>query len=248
MITNISIVVTTFNSEKSIRYTLNSLQKFREVIIYDTGSTDSTLEIIRQYSNTNLVQGYFSNFGETKNRAISYASNSWVLVLDHDEYLNCDLVSEIANLELDSNIGYAIKRDNYILGKKMRWGGVGNDWLVRLFNRDRYRFANLPVHEYVEIDKKNIRKLQNSFSHIAVSDVSQILEKIARYSKMAPKKRYPLSLILLKSLFAFLKSYIFQLGFLEGWRGLLIAVSNFNGRFYRYIRSKHDRDDSKDSH
>ena len=114
MIENISVVVTTFNSEKSIRYTLNSLQKFREVIIYDTGSTDSTLEIVKEYPNTYLVQGYFSNFGETKNRAVSYASHSWVLVLDHDEYLNCDLVSEISNLELNSNIGYAIKRDNYM--------------------------------------------------------------------------------------------------------------------------------------
>lgn len=237
MIDNISVVIITFNSEETLKETLNSLQDFKEVIVYDSGSVDNTLSIAKSYSNVKLFTGKFSGFGETKNMALSFASNSWILSLDSDEYINSELIREINNLSLDRKIAYSIKRDNYILGKKMRWSGLGQDWLVRLFNRDEFNFKNLPVHEYVDIKKAKIYKLKNSFSHIAVTDVSQFLIKIAKYSKLGErKKRYSLAIVILKSIFAFLRTYIFKLAFLDGWRGLLVSVSNANGRFYRYIR------------
>jgi len=238
LIDNISVVIITLNSEETLKKSLDSVQNFKEVIIYDTGSTDKTISIATSYSNVKLFRGEFVGFGETKNRAISCASNLWILSLDSDEYIDENLFQEIKNISLNRSTAYSIKRENYVLGKRMRWGGLGGDWLVRLFNREDFSFKTLPVHEYIDVKNREIYRLKNPFYHIAVTDVSQFLIKIARYSKLGEKrKRYPILIIVLKSLFAFLRTYIFKLGFLDGWRGLLVAVSNSNGRFYKYIRS-----------
>ena len=163
------------------------------------------------------------------------------LFLDSDEFIDEVLEKEIKNLNIsDSKIAYQIKRDNYVLDKKIRFSGMGDVWLVRIFNKNRYKFTDLAVHEYVEIsDKSILKKLETPFSHIAVTDISQFLFKIAKYSKIGAEinsKRYSMFGIFIKSSFAFFRTYILKFGFLDGWRGLLISVSNANGRFYKYIR------------
>ena len=241
MIKNISATVITFNSEDTIFRCLNSLTDFQEVVIYDSNSTDKTLEIAQNFSNVKIYSGNFDGFGKTKNRAISLTSNSWIFSLDSDEYLNDYLLDEVKNLDLkNEKIAYKIKRDNYVLDKKIRFSGMGDDWLIRLFNKKEYQFSDQIVHEFIEIKDKNmIRKLKTPFSHIAVTDISQFLFKIAKYSKLGAEsngKKYNIFQILIKSSFSFFRTYILKFGFLDGWRGLLISVSNANGRFYKYIR------------
>ena len=241
MIENISVIIITFNSENTILKTLKSLESFSEIIIYDSNSTDKTVEIAKQFPNVKIFLGKFQGFGKTKNLALTFASNSWVFSLDSDEFIDKVLEEEIRNLDLENlEISYKIKRDNYVLGKKIIFSGMGNDWLIRIFNKEKYQFKNLAVHEYVDIsDKRLIKKLENSFSHITITDISQYLLKIAKYSKLGSEdteKRYSMLEVFVKSSFAFFKAYILKLGFLDGWRGLLISVSNANGRFYKYAR------------
>lgn len=239
-INNISVVIITFNSAETILKTLNSLNSFQEIIIYDSYSTDKTVEIAKRFSNVKIFTDNFIGFGQTKNKAITFASNNWILSIDSDEVLNEDLIQEIRNIDLlKKDFAYKIKRDNFVLGKKINYSGMGNDWLIRIFNREKYQFIDLNVHEFVNVrNKSNIYKLKNSFSHIAVTDVSQFLFKIARYSELGSekKKKYRIFTVFLKSSFAFFRTYFLKLGFLDGWRGLLISVSNANGRFYKYIR------------
>ncbi|MFW6345819.1 MAG: glycosyltransferase family 2 protein, partial [Halomonas sp.] len=76
--------------------------------------------------------------------------------------------------------------------------------------------------------------------HDAVTDLSQFLEKVNRYSSIrAEQSHRPLSpaLIVTKSLFAFFRTYLLRLGFLDGWRGLVIAFSNANGVFWKYMKA-----------
>ncbi len=240
---NISVVIITKDVEDTIERTLQSLVEFPEVIIYDTGSIDNTIQIVEQFHNSKIVLGKFVGFGKTKNLAVKEAKNSWILSLDGDEYINENLVRELDSLELKRDRAYSILRDNYVLGKKMRWSGLGRDWLVRLFHRDVYSFKELSVHEFVDVGSSNIQKVKNSFSHIAVSDPSQILLKIAKYSKLSGdslERRYSIYSVLLKTVFAFFRTYILKGGFLDGWRGVLISLSNANGRFYKYIRQVED--------
>jgi hypothetical protein len=63
------------------------------------------------------------------------------------------------------------------------------------------------------------------------------LLKTYKYSNLKRKnlKVYSPFFIFFKSLFAFIKVYIFRLGFLDGYKGLVIAVGEFNGVFFKYI-------------
>ncbi len=238
----ITAVLITFNSAKTIQKSLASLKYFDNIIVYDSFSTDNTVAIANSFINVTVVQDNFYGFGETKNKAVSFAKTDWILSLDSDEMIPEALSQEISKLDLNnSNIVYKIKRDNIVLGRKMKHSGLANDWLVRIFNKNNHQFSNKLVHEKIELTTNSqIIKLQNSFLHFAVLDSNDFLLKIAKYSKLSADekttKKYSLLIIMLKTIFAFVKTYFLQLGFLDGWRGLLVAVSNANGRFYRYIR------------
>ncbi len=95
LIKNISVVIIVKNSENTIKRTLNSLVDFCEVIVYDNGSTDETINIAKSFPNVNLVEGEFKGFGWTKNQAASFAKNDWVMIIDSDEVANKGLLEEL---------------------------------------------------------------------------------------------------------------------------------------------------------
>jgi glycosyltransferase involved in cell wall biosynthesis len=238
---NISVTILTYNSAETLVNTLKSVEEFREVIIIDGYSSDNSVEIGESFSNTKIFFSHFIGFGKLKNLALSHSSNLWVLSLDADEVLSRESLEEIKNLDLTKvESAYSFKRENYILGKKVKYSGLGDEWVVRLFNRDSYGFIDKQVHEFVDVQKDSVKKLEYPLAHYPIRDVSQFLIKIAKYSELASEeiRGREVSPVtpLFKASFAFIRTYFFRLGFLDGWRGLLIAVSNANGRFYRYIR------------
>ncbi|MDR5874408.1 glycosyltransferase family 2 protein [Halomonas sp. CUBES01] len=238
-----SVVIITRNAASTLVSTLDALSEFGEVVIYDNGSIDETPSIAARYPNVSLHQGEFFGFGLTKRHAVSLAKNDWILSLDADEVPSKRLTTELRQWIASArscDIGNVL-RENSMLGRPVRHSGWGNDWLVRLFNRRDYNFNDAMVHESVEIDHKaNIIQLPGCIEHAAVTDLSQFLEKINRYSTLRSNsgklKKYSPGVIFLKSIFAFIRTYFFQLGVLDGWRGLVIAVANANGVFWKYIK------------
>lgn len=239
----VSVVIITRNASSTLAATLDALNEFEEVVIYDNGSTDSTLSIASAYTNVLLYQGDFLGFGLTKRHAVSLANNDWILSIDADEKPDQTLVAFLrqwVERGRSNDVG-EIRRENWMLGRPIHHAGWGNDWLVRLFNRRDYNFNDAMVHESVVTDTNaNIQRLPGLIEHAAVTDLSQFLEKINRYSSLRAtsgklKKYSPLTIVL-KSLFAFIRTYIFKLGVLDGWRGLVIAVANANGVFWKYIK------------
>ncbi len=243
----VSVVIITLNASQTLSMTLDALDKFEEVVIYDNGSTDDTLSIATRYSNVSLYQGDFLGFGLTKQHAVSLAKNDWVLSIDADEKPNklfIDSLEEWLPNACSHDVGEVL-RENWMLGRPVRHSGWGNDWLVRLFNRCEYNFNDVMVHESVAIDSSaSVYRLNGCIQHSAVTDLSQFLEKINRYSSLRAQsgklKKYSPVSILFKSIFAFIRTYFFKLGFLDGWRGLVIAVANANGVFWKYIKNYSD--------
>ena len=240
MIKDISVVIIAKDAQESIKETLDSLKDFSEVILYLNNSVDDTKKIASNFTNVKIVEGEFLGFGPTKNKAASYATNDWIFSLDSDEVIFDSLINELQTINLnDSNIVYEIKRDNYFFDKEVKYSGWGKDYLVRIYNKTQHTFNDNVVHEFIKLDNgsKKIR-LKNSFKHNAVQNINQFLQKVIKYSDLASKdkKTCLFLVVVLKSFYTFFKTYFLQLGFLDGYRGFIIAVSNFNGKFFRYSK------------
>jgi len=238
----ISVTILTKNSQKYLEKCLKALIEFDEIIVLDNGSTDRTLEIAKTFKNVKIYKNEFIGFGPLKNLAITHTKNDWVLSVDSDEIFNRKLVDEILNLNLKSTEIYSILRDNYYNNKLIKCCGWANDYVNRLFNKRVTKFNNKQVHENIILTQyTKIKKLKNCFKHYSFDDASQLINKMQQYStlyslEIKDKKSSSPIKALLRSVYTFIKNYCFQKGFLYGYEGFLISVSNANGVFYKYIK------------
>ncbi len=246
MIDHISIVIITRNAAHTLPATLDSVRAFANVVVWDNGSTDDTKAIATAYPNVTWVDAMFIGFGPSKNAAADCAHNDWVFSLDADETLSPELVDALRCVQpATNNIVGLVLRTNQMMGRIVRRGGWGDDHLVRLFHRRTHRFTDAAVHEKVaETDATERVVLSGTVNHNAVQQLSQFLEKTDRYTELrrqSQTRTYPAPVIVLKAGFAFFRSYVLQLGVLAGWRGLVIAWSEADGVFYKYMKILADR-------
>jgi glycosyltransferase involved in cell wall biosynthesis len=242
----ISAVIISKDAEATIVSTLQSLRRFAEVVVYDNGSQDRTIELARGFRNVSLHQGDFFGFGPTKNHAASLAKHDWILSIDSDECVRPELLQSIANADLsDSSVGYRVLRINYLRGRRVRFSGWSDDWLLRLYSRKGTLLSDAVVHEIVQPPEGGrVVDLDGELSHETVRELSEFIVKIDRYSELRrahPKRILSPPLICLRSLWTFIRVYVLQLGLLDGWRGLVIAVSDANGVFFKYMKPYVDK-------
>jgi len=238
----ISVTILTKNSSLYINECLLALKLFDEIIILDNGSTDDTINIAKNHSNVKVYEHEFIGFGPLKNMALSHASNDWIFSVDSDEIISEELVHEIKSLALDENCIYSISRDNYYNGKLIQACGWQNDYVHRLFNKTTTQFNDKLVHESL-IKSSNVKmvKLQNKMKHYTFNSADELVDKMQKYSTLWAnenkniKKSSP-SKAFFRAAFSFIKNYFFQKGFLYGYEGLVISISNANGVFYKYMK------------
>ena len=246
-LSQISAVLMVRDAEATLAATLDGLKRFGEVVIFDNGSKDRTLEVAARYANVRIHNGEFTGFGTTRNRAASLAQHDWVFSIDADEMPDETLLAAMDALPLaDATVAYSVERQNYLLGKRVKHAGWGSQWLTRLYHRRQHAFTEVAVHEKVELKRGEAAQvLPGTLKHMPMQDAGDFLVKMHRYTMLKAgesRRTYNPALILLKTLWAFIRSYILRLGFLDGWRGVLISVSEANGVFYKYmvIYSKRD--------
>ena len=230
----LSVVIISKNEEKFIADAVKSALFADEVLILDSGSIDNTCVIAQQLGARVLHQDWLG-FGAQKNKAVGLAKNDWVFVLDSDERITAELQSEILNtLQDPAADGYHTARLNNFFGKNIWHCGLYPDYSIRLFNRQKGRFNNVPVHESVQI-QGNTDKLKNHMIHLAFDTVEEFSNKQKKYAALSQKKKN-----LIKAFFSpiwtFLKIYIFRLGFVEGWRGFIIAKVYAQYTFWKYFK------------
>lgn len=240
MIGNISVVMIAHNAQHTLESSLKSLETFKEVIIYENNSTDDTVKIAKSFPNVKLIQGDFFGFGPTKNIAISYAKNDWILSLDSDEILSDTFIKNLKNIRLNTNYAYTILRTNYYKDTQIKhcWG---NDIIVRLFNKSRTNFTDTKVHEKIMTYQLEIEHLQGFVKHYPYSNVSDFILKLNNYSTIYAqdnigKKSSSPTKAFFNGAYSFLKTYFIKQGFRDGYPGLLIAFSHMATNFYKYIK------------
>jgi glycosyltransferase involved in cell wall biosynthesis len=240
----ISVTILVKNGEKTLFETLSALRDFDEVLLLDTGSTDRTLEIAKQFPNVTLHQRAFLGFGTMHNVATSLAKHDWILSIDADEVMTPGLKKEILALKLDEGTLYSLPRDNYFNGKKIKWCGWQNERCIRLYNRTKTCFSEAKVHEGILTKNLKIHLLQYPLKHTPYHSISDFLRKMEHYSTLfaeekAGKKHSSPKTALLHGLSAFFKSYFLKRGFLGGYEGLLISLYNGHTAYYKYLKLYH---------
>lgn len=241
----ISVTILTKNCGDTLLATLQSLEAFKQVVVFDTGSTDDTLEIAGEFPNVKICHAEFKGFGPSHNEASSLASADWILSIDSDEILTPELIREISHLQLDPNCVYAIQRDNYFNGKQIRCcAGWHPDPVIRLYNRKKTRFSNDAVHEKIVTKDLRVISLKSSLKHTPYRTISDFLEKMQKYSTLFAeqhrgKKKSSLFKALVHGFSAFMKSYFFKLGIFGGKEGFIISLYNSQTAYYKYLKLAH---------
>lgn len=228
-IPKITALITTFNEEKNIEKCIKSIEWADEILVIDSFSTDNTIAICESLGAT-VLQHKYNYAADQKNWAIPQAKHPWIVLLDADEEASPNLASELKNLlyTRPKHTAYWMWRENYFLGKKVRFCGWQNDRVVRFFHRDFHRYENKMVHEEIE-QTKPFGSLKSKIIHYTTTDLERYAKKIDRYANYAAQayikqnKRIGSFNLYIKPAFKFLNSYIFRGGFLDGKTGWIIC-------------------------
>lgn len=239
----LSVLLPTFNSEKIIRDCLESVKWADEILVVDSFSTDSTLDICREYG-ARIIQHEYIQSAKQKNWAIPQCTHEWVLQIDTDERLEPGLEEEIRRVlsnPPDDIDAYRIPFKMYILGQWVRVAGLYPEYHYRLFRKSVGRFEDKEVHAHVRVPGR-IGTLQHHILHYGMESISKQLRNIDRYSRYQAdelKKRgkhfrwYHLAL---RPLAIFAYYFLWQRGFTAGYRGFLVAAINTTFDFWAHAK------------
>jgi glycosyltransferase involved in cell wall biosynthesis len=241
-LTSLSVIVITQNEAHNIEACLRSVPFADQLVVLDSGSTDGTVQIARSMGAEVSVNTDWQGFGTQKNRALALASSEWVLSIDADERVSTELQAEIRSaVEAGSFDVYSFPRLSSYCGQFMHHSGWYPDRVTRLFRRHSARFSDDLVHETIVTSSK-IGQLHSRLLHESFRNFEVVLDKVNFYSTAGAKsllskgKTASLSKALRHGLWAFFRTYFLRLGFLDGRMGLILAVSNAEGTYYRYLK------------
>jgi glycosyltransferase involved in cell wall biosynthesis len=238
----LTVLIPCKDERRNIRACIESVQAIAdEILIADSGSTDGTLDIVRDIGGCRIIEREYINSANFKNWAIPQCRHEWVLVLDADERITPELASEIRNLlqappaEKD---GYWIDRANHYLGYRIKHCGWNSDAVIRLFRRE-CRYETRWVHAEVDLPSTRLGTLKQPMLHYTTWDSDQYLYKMNRYAgwgalNMRDAKRRPSVLAMAtRAPLRFLQLYFFRLGFLDGIAGFQICMHT---AYYAFLK------------
>jgi len=239
----LSVGIITFNEEKILGKTLESVKKIAdEIIIVDSNSTDKTVEIAESFG-AKVHNEEWRGFGPQKNSVIDKCQGEWILLIDADEELSLELVDkikEILNGKNEFDV-YKINRSSICFGKRIKYGGWSNQYATRLWKKNSVKINNNLVHEDF-LTEKFIGKIQEHINHHSYLSLSDYLIRFNRYTSLGAEEYYKKGKktnifgIIINPIFKFLRMYIIRLGFLDGVEGFLLAILSSNYTMVKYYK------------
>jgi len=241
-LTQLSVIIITFNEAANIGACLESVSFADEVIVVDSGSTDGTADIATSMGARVTVTADWPGFGPQKGRALALATKPWVLSLDADERVSPALAEQIKQaLEQGASAAYAIPRLTQFCGQWIRHCGWTPDYVLRLFRRGSGRFSSDLVHEQVLVDAIKPALLTEPLLHFSYPTPGHYWRKLEQYSQAWARQRYAqgqntsMLRAFLAGVVAFLRSYLLRLGFLDGAMGFAVCTMQAQAAFGKYF-------------
>ncbi len=236
----VSIVISAHNEEKKIEECLRSATFADEILVIDSSSTDQTNRIAREYTKKVFMRKNNFMLNSNKNYGFQKATGDWIVSLDADERISKELAEEIKDAlkKEDEITGYWIPRKNIIFGKWIQHSGWYPDLQLRLFRKEKGKFAERHVHEMISLEGKS-KELKHHLIHYNYDSVSQFIHKL--FTIYAPNEaeqliekgyvfkwqdalRFPFD--------EFLSRFFAREGYKDGLHGLVLSLGM---SFYHFI-------------
>jgi glycosyltransferase involved in cell wall biosynthesis len=240
----ISATIITFNEEKKIEPCLQSLVGVAdEIVVIDSCSTDGTEEICRRYP-VKFISQPFQGYVAQKNFAMEQAAYDHVLSLDADERLSEELKKSIIELKQNwGNVsGYYVHRFNNYCGQWIRYAGW-SEMKIRVWDRRQARWGGTDPHDFVHLPAHKVKKLKGDLLHYGYLTVDEHIRQYYKFAEIAARAKYKngekpnfIVNVVFNPVFRFVRSYVFQLGFLEGYYGFVICAISASQTFFKYLR------------
>lgn len=238
----LSVIIIVKNEEATLRRCLESIKWVDQIIVLDSGSTDNSVAIAKEYTQEVYCTDW-QGYGVQKQRALDAAIHPWVLNLDADESVDERLKQAILSAIHNGNKdAYRIPILLNFYDKPLYYSWCPKRH-IRLFKREGARYCDNIIHEFIQLPKDSkIGQLKHGIHHHSFKDVTHALHKMNTYSSTSAKMRKqrhhsPSFLrVVLGSWWMFFRCYFIQGGILEGKDGFLLAVLSAEGSFYRGIK------------
>lgn len=237
----ISAVAITLNEETALPAFLESLWFADQIILVDSFSTDKTTALAKENEKVTVFERKFDNFSSQKNYAISKSTNDWVVFFDPDEVITKELVLEIQQtLKNPKAIAYEVNRLFYFMGKRIKYSGLQNDYVIRLFNKNFCKYNGNLVHETLEATGE-VGKLKTKVPHHTYKSFDDYTAKMHRYSALKAQMLYKKGKkpnayhFFFRPWYRFMNQYFLKLGVLDGVEGFILAYVSAFSVFKRYV-------------
>ncbi len=244
----LSVAIVSHNEEANMGRTLEGVKWADEIVVVDSGSSDRTCEIAREYG-AQVVPEPWRGYVAQKQYAIDLCTKDWVLLLDADEEVSPGLAREIQSAIADPQAasGYKIPRKNLFLGRWMRHGGFYPDAKLRLFRRGRGFVTGHDPHDRCELKAEvpqQTPQFSNAMVHYTYPNLTLYLNHMNRYSSLGAElavakghRSFRFADIVVRPLLTFIYNYFFRRGFLDGREGLLLHVYHANYVSWKYAKA-----------
>ncbi|NQU13813.1 MAG: glycosyltransferase family 2 protein [Desulfobacteraceae bacterium] len=242
---SVSVAIITRDEEERLPACLKSAAFADEILVVDSGSQDKTVRIAKAFG-CRVLSEEWRGYARQKQFAVDNCSNDWVMVLDADERILEETAEKIREILDDPEhlfSAYSFLRKNYFHDRWIRHCGWWPDRVVRLVDRRKGQLSEQVVHERW-ISHGAVKELDVAIEHYSFGSYSDLIHKMETYSALAAREiqkrgtRAAWWSPITHGLWMFVRTYLFELGVLEGFDGLVISILNGGGSFLKYAKAR----------
>lgn len=239
---SLSVILITKNEAANLPGCLASVAFADELVVVDSGSSDDTVAIAQAHGARVQQTPDWPGFGPQKNRALDMATSDWVLSIDADERITPELQQQILGAVASGRAdAFEIPRLTRFCGQWIRHCGWTPDHVLRLFRRGTARFSDDLVHERVVASGGAPARLTQVMLHDSYPTPAHYWRKLESYSLAWAQQRHAagrqtsMLRAALAGAVAFVRSYVFRLGFLDGAMGFAVCTMQAQASFGKYF-------------